>query len=118
MREIPMFARVKLSGEGPEAAPYGRIGKRGSARPLRYDAGQTHRGHSHVTPHLTYLESGTISVKRRSRETPDVYTAPMWIDMPAEEWHEITAVTAAKWWCVFFDTRPPGETAPFDAERG
>jgi hypothetical protein len=116
--EVPLVHRVELRRDGPEAAPWGRVGKSWSARPHRYSAGDVHRGHAHVIQHVTYLQSGQISIKRSDREAPTVYLAPMWVEMPAEVWHEITAVTEAFWWCVFFDSREPGETAPFDAERG
>jgi quercetin dioxygenase-like cupin family protein len=116
--ESVLHPRVKLNGPGLEAAPYGRIGANWSARPHRYGAGEVHKGHSHVLEHVTFLQSGQISVKRNDREAPTVYVGPMWIEMPAQVWHEITAVTEALWWCVFFDHRSPGELAPFDAERG
>lgn len=118
MLETPLKTRAELDLAGPESAPYGRIGRNWSARPHRYGAGSVHEGHAHVIEHVTYLERGTISVKRNDREQPDVYTGPMWIEMPAEVWHEITAVTDTFWYCVFYDARPHGEAAPFDAERG
>jgi hypothetical protein len=117
MRTVAIKHRSELNFLGPEAAPSGRIAKSWSARPHRYKAGDVHTGHAHVIQHVTYLEAGTVSVKRSDREAPAVYSAPMWIEMPAAVWHEISAVTDAFWWCVFFDSRDPGEIAPFDAEQ-
>lgn len=119
LNEIVLKTRKELREEkGPESAPWGRIDQSWSARPHKYPAGQVHKGHSHIIDHVTFLESGSISVKRNDRSEPKEYVAPMWIFMPAEVWHEITAVTDAKWWCIFYDNRTPEETAPFDAERG
>lgn len=119
LNESPLVHRVKLNEDGPESAPYGRIGNMWSARPHKYRAGSVHKGHHHITPHVTYLEEGTVSIKRNDRDQPKEYTGPMWIDMPAEIWHEITAKTDAFWWCIFFNNKKSEDKdAPFDAERG
>lgn len=123
MIESIMHPRVVLNGVGPDSAVMGRIHMRWSARPHLYPASRIHLGHAHVVEHLTILTMGTISVQRSDRKHPNVYTAPgfprtLKIHMPATVWHQITALTEAYWECLFFDARPPGETAPFDAERG
>jgi quercetin dioxygenase-like cupin family protein len=117
MQENPLVQRIELNRAGPEAAPWGRIGENWSARPHSYPKGCVHRGHAHVVEHVTYLEKGRISIKRDDRALPVEYAAPMWIEMPARVWHEITALEDSFWYCIFFDARPAGELAPFDAER-
>jgi hypothetical protein len=89
---------------GNAAARHGNIGARWHVEPHHLFAGRKAVGHKHATDHLTYLEEGTIELLWRDEDgnkSRDEYTAPMWIDVPAERFHTIIAKTEAKWHCIF-----------------